>query len=226
MSHRPCIPPFRPSHGHEDHVKHSATADCAFYTVGVGYTLGIYTDEQVFCLLQVLTRTHLQSVFFSFLKVHSEAAGYWIFEWQVEEVRHILQGRRHLEFDVHPISPARRRLTCIFGDGIPTTLSYLALVPCWCFPALILAANTCCKDAVSHLCGCTHGSIHLEIGAQRGTPHCGRSRPSIAGHLSVAIAVPLEVGAHRSSRRALNVDCSGHASDGVDEESRRMEGWG
>ncbi|KAJ7840289.1 hypothetical protein B0H14DRAFT_3696538 [Mycena olivaceomarginata] len=55
MSRRPCIPPFRPSHGHEDHVKHSATADCAFYTVGVGYTLGIYTDEQVFCLLQVLT---------------------------------------------------------------------------------------------------------------------------------------------------------------------------
>ncbi|KAJ7795038.1 hypothetical protein B0H14DRAFT_2921124 [Mycena olivaceomarginata] len=45
MSRRPFIPPFRPSHGHEDHIKHSATADRVFYTVGVGYTLGIYTDE-------------------------------------------------------------------------------------------------------------------------------------------------------------------------------------
>ncbi|KAJ7796849.1 hypothetical protein B0H14DRAFT_3494351 [Mycena olivaceomarginata] len=47
MSHQPCDPPFRPSTGHEDPWHHSVTAGCLFYTVGVGYVPGIYTDEGV-----------------------------------------------------------------------------------------------------------------------------------------------------------------------------------
>ncbi|KAJ7200384.1 hypothetical protein GGX14DRAFT_572134 [Mycena pura] len=46
MSHR-CIPPFRPSAGHEDAREHSVTTGCWFYTVGVGYVQGIYTDEGI-----------------------------------------------------------------------------------------------------------------------------------------------------------------------------------
>ncbi|KAF7346691.1 hypothetical protein MSAN_01806900 [Mycena sanguinolenta] len=42
MSHRFCEPPYI---GNEDIQQWSVTAGCFFYTVGVGYTPGIYTDE-------------------------------------------------------------------------------------------------------------------------------------------------------------------------------------
>ncbi|KAJ7848831.1 hypothetical protein B0H14DRAFT_3452872 [Mycena olivaceomarginata] len=42
-----CTPPYRPSAGHEDVKEHSATAGRMFYTVGVGYIPGIYTDERI-----------------------------------------------------------------------------------------------------------------------------------------------------------------------------------
>ncbi|KAJ7872364.1 hypothetical protein B0H14DRAFT_3439044 [Mycena olivaceomarginata] len=43
----PCKPPYRPSAGHEDVQEHSATAGRVFYTVGVGFVRGIYTDEYI-----------------------------------------------------------------------------------------------------------------------------------------------------------------------------------
>jgi hypothetical protein len=41
----PCVPAFIPSPGHNDIRKHSETHGKYFYTVGLGFTTGIYTDE-------------------------------------------------------------------------------------------------------------------------------------------------------------------------------------
>ncbi|KAJ7680097.1 hypothetical protein B0H14DRAFT_3679417 [Mycena olivaceomarginata] len=43
----PCKLPYRPSAGHEDMQEHSTTAGRVFYTVGVGFVRGIYTDEYI-----------------------------------------------------------------------------------------------------------------------------------------------------------------------------------
>ncbi|KAJ7309162.1 hypothetical protein DFH08DRAFT_974903 [Mycena albidolilacea] len=42
-----CLSPYHLSPGHEDHREHSVAAGRYFYTVGVGYTPGIYTDEML-----------------------------------------------------------------------------------------------------------------------------------------------------------------------------------
>ncbi|KAF7375726.1 hypothetical protein MSAN_00462100 [Mycena sanguinolenta] len=44
---RTCTPVFRPSSGDEDHRRMSSTAGRFFYTVGMGFTTGIYTEERV-----------------------------------------------------------------------------------------------------------------------------------------------------------------------------------
>jgi hypothetical protein len=40
-----CPALYCPSPGDEDHRRHSAKSNSYFYTVGLGFTRGIYTDE-------------------------------------------------------------------------------------------------------------------------------------------------------------------------------------
>ncbi|KAJ7686745.1 hypothetical protein B0H14DRAFT_3534424 [Mycena olivaceomarginata] len=51
QQHEICSPIYRPSLGDEDHARHSSNAHCRFYTVGVGFEIGIYTDEYYFFIL-------------------------------------------------------------------------------------------------------------------------------------------------------------------------------
>jgi hypothetical protein len=80
--HGPCAPPFHPSPGDEDIERLSSTASRVFYVVGVGYTRGIYTNEQVVSGLSPFVE-YSSSIFL--FKCHRQGPGEQILGRQMEK---------------------------------------------------------------------------------------------------------------------------------------------